>query len=163
MGLLNYLFEPDEPDEERLKFLARVPMFENLMVSDVEFLLDELREVTVEPGDWVVRQGERGDGMYLIEDGEVEVVLDQEGEYQVVATMGKSEYFGEMSLINQKPRSASVRARSESTLLFLSERNFNRMVSGESSTASKIVFNIARELSDRLRDMNRQMLRDEGD
>jgi NADH dehydrogenase len=66
-----------------------------------------------EPGDYIIRQGEPPSGFYVIEQGEVEVVraLTEKPAGEVIATLGTGDFFGEQALINNRPRGASVRAR----------------------------------------------------
>jgi NADH dehydrogenase len=66
-----------------------------------------------EPGDYIIRQGESPSGFYVIEQGEVEIVraLPEKPAGEVIATLGAGNFFGEQALINNRPRGASVRAR----------------------------------------------------
>jgi NADH dehydrogenase len=66
-----------------------------------------------EPGDYIIKQGEPPSGFYVIEQGEVEIVraLPEKPQGEVIATLGAGNFFGEQALINNRPRGASVRAR----------------------------------------------------
>lgn len=67
-----------------------------------------------EPGDFIIKQGEPPAGFYMIESGEVEVVraTQEHPEGEIIAVLGPGSFFGEQALINNRPRSASIRARS---------------------------------------------------
>lgn len=106
------------------------------------------------PGDWIIRQGSEGDGMYLIESGTVEILREENGEEIHLADLSEEDFIGEMSLIDQQPRSASVRAKTDCALLHLSRTNFMHMLSKNHTTALKVTFNIARQLTTRLRQTN---------
>jgi CPA1 family monovalent cation:H+ antiporter len=98
-----------EPNPEDL--LARVPFFKDLEQSDFAMVVERLRERTVLPGETIIRQGERGDSLFLIARGVVAVVFAVPGESpKRVASLHAGEFFGEMALITQEPRSATVQA-----------------------------------------------------
>lgn len=79
-----------------------------------------------EPGEVIVRQGEPGDCAYFIQSGQVEVV---NGQGSVVANLSEGEYFGEMALLSDAPRSATVRAAAPTSLAVLGKENFTAMCS----------------------------------
>lgn len=148
-----------------MKFLGKVELFENLVLGDIDFLLDELRECTYEPGEWVFREGDTSDSLYIIESGSVDVIKEEgQAEKTALANLGPGEFFGEMSLIKRQSRTASIRAADSTVLLKLSKNNFQEMLSTNHRTSLKITYNIARVLSDRLEKMNLKYDRiDEGD
>ncbi|HEY3132845.1 MAG TPA: cyclic nucleotide-binding domain-containing protein [Acidobacteriota bacterium] len=76
------------------------------------------------PGEIIFRQGDSGDCAYFIRSGEVEVVHEGDGAESVIAKLGKGEYFGEMALLSNEPRNATVRAVSHTELATLGKRNF---------------------------------------
>lgn len=80
-----------------------------------------------EAGDEVFHQGDLGDALYIIINGEVEVVLDEPGGERVVAQMGTGEFFGELALLQHRPRTASVRCTKPTTLLALPKADFQAL------------------------------------
>ena len=77
------------------------------------------------PGETIFRQGDEGDFVYSIIDGQVEVVREEsEGKEQVIRQMGPGEYFGEMALIRHAPRTATVRAVTAVNAVVLSQADF---------------------------------------
>lgn len=92
---------------------------------------DRVAHAHYEPGDWIFRQGDPPTNFYVIERGEVEVIraetADSDGE--VLAVLGAESFFGEMALLNNEPRNASVRARTPVDVLVLG-RNVFSQVSG---------------------------------
>lgn len=98
-------------------------------------------------GETVVRQGEAGDCMYVIQQGTVEVVVEQ-GEQEVqIAIRGKGEFFGEMAIFEREVRMATVRALGEARILTIDEKNFIRRIHEDPSLAYRIV----RTMSQRIR------------
>lgn len=83
----------------------------------------------VEPGHVIFREGEEGDCAYFIHSGEVEVVRREAGAEQIVAKLTKGQYFGEMALISDAPRNATVRSVTPVRLAILGKQNFLTMLS----------------------------------
>jgi hypothetical protein len=94
---------------------------------------------TFEPGRVIFHQGEEGECAYFIRSGEVEVLQGEGPDQRVVAKLGSGQYFGEMALINNAPRNATVRAVSESTVAVLGKQNFGTMLKLMPSTKGDIM------------------------
>ena len=101
-----------------------------------------------EPDQWVFRQGDEGDCMYFIRSGEVEVVLEEDG--TVLNRLGKGDYFGEMALLSESPRSATVRAITSVEVAILGRKNFFDMMRLVPTTEDSIL-NTARKRAMRMR------------
>jgi len=101
-------------------------------------------------GETIVRQGETGDCMYVIQQGKVEVLREGGGRTIRLTELGAGEIFGEMALYEKTPRSATVRAVGEVRVLTVDKRTFLRRVQEDPSLA----FNVLRALSARIRALN---------
>lgn len=101
----------------------------------------------------VFKEGEPGDKIYFILSGGVSVLasLSQNGRDRRLATFGEGVFFGDMAILEQQPRSATVRADTETELLYMTVDDFQHLVKKESLLASKMLLGMARELSYRLR------------
>jgi MFS family permease len=110
----------------RLQRLRQVSFLSLLPESTLEQLAKTVVEEPMSTGDEVVRQGEPGDRFYLIESGSVDVFVDGER----VTSLGPGEYFGEIALLRDMPRTATVRAREDGLLLTLSHEAFVPAVAG---------------------------------
>ncbi len=106
-----------------------------------------------EDGEVVVRQGEVGDSMFVIQEGRVGVYLERDGEEVLLAEPGAGEIIGEMAIFEHKPRSATVRALGQSRILTIDRKNFMRRVSEDPSLA----FRILETMSHRIRDLDDQI------
>lgn len=83
---------------------------------------------TYAPGDVIIRQGEPGLCAYFIQSGEVQVIRSEHNQDQVVATLRNDEYFGEMALLSDEPRNATVRAVKETRVAALGKENFVKLL-----------------------------------
>jgi CRP/FNR family cyclic AMP-dependent transcriptional regulator len=104
-------------------------------------------------GEAIVRQGEKGHCMYVIQKGKAEVVHERDGGEVRVATLRKGDSFGEMAIFEREERSATVRALGEARILTVDKRIFLRRVQEDPTVA----FNILRMLCERIRRQNKEL------
>ena len=103
----------------------------------------------------IIRQGEVGECMYVVQMGKVEVVR-KEGEFEVsLAVLEEGDFFGEMALFEQEVRSATVRAMGECQVLTVDKKTLLGRVQEDPSLA----FNILRTMSNRIRKLNGELVR----
>jgi MFS family permease len=112
--------------EREIELLQSLPLFAPLPPVTLEQLAARLQRMAVATGTEITRQGEPGERFYIVADGEVEVSVDG----RVAATLGPGEHFGEIALLRDVPRTATVTARSDSTLLELDRDEFVSAVTG---------------------------------
>lgn len=123
-------------------------------VSDqvLEFLAHKLVVMHPEPGDVVFREGDPARDMFVVMHGECEVLKQSQAGVDVrVALLGPGDWFGEMSILDVQPRSASVRVVAPSHVLRISASDLDALYRHDVKAYAIIVLNIARELSRRLR------------
>jgi CRP/FNR family cyclic AMP-dependent transcriptional regulator len=108
---------------------------------------------TVKPGENVFSEGETGDQMFIIQDGRVKVTKNLSGREHVLSTLGKGDFFGEMAIVNNVRRTATVTALTEVRLLAFNREGFLSMVTKN----AKIALNIIDKLCRRLQNMNTQI------
>jgi len=108
-------------------------------------------------GGVIFREGERGDTAYLIQSGEIEILkrLDADHEIQL-AVLGPGRLFGEMALIDDAPRMASARAISPTTLILITPRTLEMML----SKSPKLIREMLHNLSNNLRNITNAKLRE---
>ena len=104
---------------ERVLFLREVPIFRLLEPEDLEQIADLAGERLHLAGDYVCREGELGDELFVLVEGEVEVSKQVEGVSRVLRTLRSGEHLGELAILREQPRSASVRARLDTRTLVL--------------------------------------------
>ncbi|MDX1583825.1 MAG: cyclic nucleotide-binding domain-containing protein [Thermoanaerobaculia bacterium] len=108
-----------------------IAIFAYVMFRDIRERTESITEKEFRAGEHVFRQGDTGDRVYVVKDGEVEVVReDGDGGRRVLARLGEGEYFGEMALLSEAPRNASVVALTDVKVLAISHRDFQSLFSG---------------------------------
>jgi flavin-dependent dehydrogenase len=100
-------------------------------------------------GEDIVRQGEPGDCMYVVQDGFVEVIFESEGQDIELNVLGKDDFFGEMAIFNQKIRTATVRARGPARVLTVNHKNLLKYIHEDPSLAYRLM-QVMSERIDRL-------------
>lgn len=141
-----------EEQINKLELLRQVPLFSGLNEEGLRALAAVSRVCTLPEGDEIIEEGaelfEEDDGLYLLVDGTVEVrkgAVDGVGG-QVVAQFGRGEFFGEMSLLDGQPRSASVIATSEVLCLVLNRADLQRQLRSDPEIALKMLAVLSRRL-----------------
>lgn len=112
--------------ERNLALLAKSPLLRHLPADEIEPLLEHVQQRTVAPGEIVFKAGDPGDALYIVASGAVEVLHD-DGE-RVLAQLGAGQPFGEMALLSDGERTATVRARLASDLLMIGDEDFDRLL-----------------------------------
>ena len=102
----------------------------------------------------VARQGDDGDCMFIVQDGEVEIVAENDGAEIVLRSAGRNEILDEMAIFEHQPRSATIRARGKVRVLTLDKRNFLRRINEDPSLA----FRMIETMSHRVRDLSREVV-----
>jgi CRP/FNR family cyclic AMP-dependent transcriptional regulator len=105
---------------------------------------------TYKDGEIVIRQAEEGNCMYSIQSGAVEVYQEKDGQEVLLATLGSSDFFGEMSLFDKDIRSSSVRAKGEATILTVEKSTLMRTIREDPDLA----FRLLETLSSRIRSID---------
>ena len=116
---------------QRAELLMGMPLFSEVRAPQVKLLAAKLNSESFSAGTGIIRQGDSGDKFYLVKSGTVEIRRHAEGaeEESVVGRLGPGEYFGEIALLMDVPRTASVTAQTDVELLSLDAASFDEMVS----------------------------------
>lgn len=130
--------------------LIKIPIFEKLTESDSEVLIRLWKPVKLREGDVLFRKGDRGDSMFLVEEGLLEITVpveppQKESEMRV-SVLGVGEFVGELSLMDSLPRTASARAIEHSRLLEMKRDDFINFLSGRPAVAISMVSEIGKRL-----------------
>lgn len=130
-------------------------LFNNFSPQEFERLREVTREKKYSTGQQIFKEGDPGDGLYLVKEGRVQIsAIVSEGERKVLSQVGPGEAFGEMAVLDSEPRSASAIAEVDTTLYFISREDLFLMMEQIPRLSAKFVHSISR----RLRDFNRQYI-----
>jgi signal transduction histidine kinase len=126
--------------------LRQVPLFADISGEDLEQLYEMAETISIPAGELVLREGDPGDSLYVVLDGELEVTKRQGDQEIQLALYEPGQFFGEMALLEQAPRSASVRALRESSLLVIGQAAFQTLLTCSSSAPVKILYTVTSRL-----------------
>jgi CRP/FNR family cyclic AMP-dependent transcriptional regulator len=136
---------------DRTALLRTIPMFEELAAEDIEALAGSLVERRFAAGELIVNMGEPGTEMYVVAEGHVNIHLPGEGSRRVsLKDISRGEYFGELALFDDKPRSASALATTDTVLLELGRDTLSKYLQKRPHAAMAIL----RTMAERLRETN---------
>lgn len=143
----------DDAFRARVAFLRRVFLFEGLGGHAVALLASKVMEKSYVPGEVVFQQGDMGRACFIIAEGGVEITQagPASGRAEVVATLEAGDFFGEMTLLDELPRSATARTTAASRLFILYKTHLDGLAEESPRVAAKLLHNLARLLSARLR------------
>jgi putative peptide zinc metalloprotease protein len=113
--------------EERER-LQQVPLFAKLAERELDVLAVKLEVVPVAAGQDIIRQSNPGDAFYVVREGSVEVLVQSNGRRRRVATLRAGDHFGELALLDDAPRNATVRAAAAGSVWRLDARDFRELV-----------------------------------
>ena len=132
---------------QNVDFLATVPLFNGLDRSELEKFAEVTREKSYPKGSVILFEDDPGDSLFVVREGRVKVVLiGEDGREVILGVLGVGEYFGELSLIDDRPRSAHVIAMEESNLLVLRREDFRKRVESSPSVAWSLLTELSRRL-----------------
>src|SRR5919112_940655 len=137
--------------------LRQVPLLADLSEEDLERLYEMAETILVPAGQLVLREGDTGDSLYIVLEGELEVTRRRGGQEIVLSSYEPGQFFGEMALLERAPRSASVRTLRESRLLAIDQTAFQALLSRSPSAP----FNILRTVTSRLRSTESMLIQNE--
>jgi len=145
---------------ETIEIFKKISLFRELSNQELIKIGNLTQKVSFNPKNIVFRKGDAGDALYLIREGEMEVLApspEAEEVEDVVAVLKPGELFGEMALVEGEPRSATVRARTDAKLLRIKKEYFEDLMKHEHIIALKIYKRLTIILSHRLRETTERL------
>lgn len=133
--------ERDEGSDQRFGVEYRrdavYSVFRDLPAGELTTVAGRMQTVIVEPGSVVVRQGAPADKFFIIVEGEVEVLREDDGEERTLNQLGPGDYFGEVAILRDSSRIATVRATTPTTLLAMDRDALRSLVAGSLGTTEE--------------------------
>lgn len=137
-----------------LELIRRVPLFSPLTATQAEAVAQAVTKCRYKRGDAIVEQGQKSNSLAILLTGRARVLTaDERGREVILATLGPGDYLGEMSLIDNQPHSATVRAEIQTDVLVLGRTEFARCVSENTAMA----YSVMKGLVQRLRHADRKI------
>jgi CRP-like cAMP-binding protein len=131
--------------KQTVGFLQRVPLFDGLKPRQLEALASRFVERDYAPGATIVAQGQGGEGFFVIVSGKAEAVRERaDGEKITVNTFGPTDYFGEMALLDDGLRTASVCATEQTACLVLARWDFLAVMREDADMAVTVLVELAK-------------------
>jgi len=152
--LRDFLIDPEF--NRKRKFLQRVPLFMGIARREFGTLFQALVERRYEPGEILFQEGEIGRALYILESGHVEISRrNKQGQLTRVAVLNPGDYFGEMSLLDELPRSATAAAMDPVRAHLLYKTELEKVCRISPRVGVAIMGHLAGLLAARIRAMNR--------
>lgn len=128
-------------------FLATVPLFGGLDRGELQQFAELAREKSFPKGSVILFENDPGDSLYVIRGGRVKVVLiGEDGREVILGVLSEGEHFGELSLIDEMPRSAHVIAMEDASLIVLRREDFRRRIDSSPAVAWSLLVELSRRL-----------------
>jgi CRP-like cAMP-binding protein len=131
-------------EDEKVETLGRAPLFEGLSHKELADLAQLTEDMEIPAGKVLIKEGDIGQEFFVIVDGDVEVTRDG----QPVATRGNGEFVGEIALLEDTPRMATVTAKTPLRVFVLTRRDFRHLVDQNPEVERKVLRTLAQRLVD---------------
>jgi CRP/FNR family transcriptional regulator, cyclic AMP receptor protein len=125
-----------------IELLKRVPLFAGLNDKELQQIATSMRERRFKSGDTVTQEGAGGVGFFVVQEGEAEVNVGGEAK----GSVGPGQYFGEIALINESPRTATLTARTDMVCYGMTPWDFRPLVETNSTIAWKLLTAMAEKM-----------------
>lgn len=136
--------------------MLRIRTLSGLNDHQLKAFISYMEILTLDSMKVAVREGERGDAMFMILEGELRVRVMRQGKESILATLKAGDFFGEISLLDEGPRSADVVANDRSTLLKISTTSFAKLRREAPSLAEPFLHSLGQILVGRMRILNKR-------
>jgi len=127
--------------------LRGMPIFDELDSCDLDLLAEQLQVETFKAGEVVFHEGDPGDKYYIVESGQLVITRAQNNETVELSRRGSGDYVGEIALLENRPRTATITCSVDSTLLSLEGRYFHELVSKNMQVSEVVSRTVSRRLS----------------
>jgi CRP/FNR family transcriptional regulator, cyclic AMP receptor protein len=142
-------------DADKIKFLKRIPFFENLKKNQLEHVSQMVYERDYRENEFIFEAGQPGAALFIVQSGEISVEIQHETEESTqLAVLGKHAFFGELALLDESPRSASARALVPTKVFALFRKDLAHLAETHPDISSQIYSTLALIIGNRLKATN---------
>ncbi|KUG26239.1 aspartate ammonia-lyase [hydrocarbon metagenome] len=146
-------------DTKIKKFLSRIELFKDIPESEIEKIIEIIEERKYSSGDFLFSENTQRKNLFLVLDGNIELFKKSPmGEEKRLSLFSNYDFLGEGALLDDSPHSTSARAINDSTLLLISRDKFRKLFNDNASIGFKILANIAKVISRRMRSANTRVI-----
>jgi len=144
---------------EIIDFFMQMPVFGRINGEELKVVARQMSVMALEEGDILFKESEKGSFICFISEGELDVIKTSETteEDVILATLNKGQSIGEMSIIDNYPRSATVKAKTKALLYILSKSAFDMILERHPRIGIKLLKGISKMLSENLRETSRRL------
>jgi CRP/FNR family cyclic AMP-dependent transcriptional regulator len=154
------IFNPRTETDSFAKSLKAIPIFKSLRKRDIANLMSIIHNRNYLAGEYVFYQGDPGIGLYIVREGEIEIVRESDkGDKVKLASANKGDFFGELALIDGEKRSASALAKTDTKLSVIFKPDLDEFIEKYPKKGIKILQGIAEITTVRLRSINEDYFR----
>jgi CRP-like cAMP-binding protein len=144
--------------EDEIEILKRNLIFKGLSTKEIQELTKYLVKRNYKKGEVIINYGEPGYALYIILNGKVSVEIPGENrKFIEIEELMPGEFFGEMALVTEAPRTATIRCKTDTTLCVLTRSSFEEAIKLNPKISVKILYNIAGVIAERLKKLNEQL------
>ncbi len=129
------------------ELVKNIALFQSMDKADLDDLVSSLRVIQIKQGDSLFRKGDEGTSLYIVKRGTIKIVLPSSVGNEIIVTIfSKGDYFGEMSLLDNEPRSADAIAIDDSELFILKRADFLNVLQSNTNAIQSVLSVISRRL-----------------
>ena len=155
-ALYKNFFRDNKKFNPVLKALEKVPVFENLLEKELKNIAQLTHERAYQLDEYVFKKYAPAEGMYVILDGEIEIKDPKSG--NIFANLTSGDFFGELALLDEEPRSASAVCNKPTRLIGFFRTDLLTLIKRYPTLGNKILLNLSRVLGERLRNANKNII-----
>ncbi|OQX52546.1 MAG: hypothetical protein B5M53_08210 [Candidatus Cloacimonas sp. 4484_209] len=144
--------------DNKTSILKRIYLFKKLTDEELKHILNIATAKSFKKDEIIFNEGDKGDAFYVVLKGSIRIstFVPNVGE-EALAILKKGNYFGEMALIDNAPRSASAIANEDTILLKITDANFRNLLVSDHNIAYKLLWELVKTLSKRLRETDSKL------
>ncbi len=149
------IFNPQTEKKDLKQSLQPIPLFQSLRKRDLDLLMKIIHNRSYVPGEYIFYQGDPGIGLYIIREGEVKILRENEDGNKInLATFSKGDFFGELALVDGEKRSASAIAQTDVRVSVIFKPDLDEFIERYPKKGIKILDGISSIIAARLRKLN---------